>query len=232
VFEETERKLFGILGTLFSAALLNAKKHRATEERASTDALTGLANRVKYKEFYGQQIALAKRSKQPLSLLMMDLDHFKKVNDTYGHPAGDAVLKQMADILRQQSRETDLPTRYGGEEFLAVLVNTPRKDATRMAERIRKAVESHAFELPDGRTIRCTVSIGAATFPDDTPREDALAEKTDQALYGAKANGRNRVQMFCDLPDREGTTSWSGRKEKDNEQKAPAAPGGSKPWRF
>lgn len=226
VFEETERRLFGILASLIAASLANARKHRATEERASTDPLTQLANRQKFREFFAQQAALAKRSKQPLSLLIMDLDHFKKVNDTYGHPAGDAVLKQMAEILRAQCRETDLPTRYGGEEFVAVLVNTTRKDATRMAERIRKAVEGHAFALPDGRTIRCTVSIGAATFPDDTTQEEQLTEKADKALYGAKSGGRNRVQQYCDLPEREGTTSWS---ERDGEKPEPAGP---KSWRF
>lgn len=209
-FEETERKLFGILASLFATALLNARKHRETEVRATTDALTGLANRNKFKEFLAEQIANAKRSKQPLSLLLMDIDHFKKINDTYGHPAGDAVLKQLAEILKAESREGDLPARYGGEEFLVVLVNTPRKDATRAAERMRKAVEKTAFVLPDGRSIRVTLSIGAATFPDDTSREDQLAEKADQALYGAKAGGRNRVQQYCDLPRRDETTSWVG----------------------
>jgi diguanylate cyclase (GGDEF)-like protein len=237
VFEETERRLFGILASLIAASLLNAQKHRATEERATTDALTGLANRIKFKEFYAQQAAISKRSKQPLSLLIMDLDHFKKVNDTYGHPAGDAVLKQMAEILKKQCRETDLPTRYGGEEFVAVLVNTTRKDAVRMAERIRKAVAGHAFELPDGRTIKCTLSIGAATFPDDTKREDELTEKADKALYGAKANGRNRVQQYADLPEREGTTSWSevAPQPVPTPEKEPAGEttvAGSKSWRF
>ncbi len=223
VFEETERRLFGILASLIGASLLNARKHRSAEERATTDSLTGLANRVKFKEFFNQQIAQSKRSKQPLSLLIMDLDHFKKVNDTYGHPAGDAVLKQLADILRNQCREVDLPIRYGGEEFLVVLVNAARKDATRSAERIRKAVANHKFELPDGRVIRCTMSLGAATFPDDTSREELLTEKADQALYGAKSGGRNRLQQYCDLADREGTTSWSGRTGIDVERKAPGA---------
>jgi diguanylate cyclase (GGDEF)-like protein len=241
VFEETERKLFGILASLIATSLLNAQKHRATEERASTDALTGLANRQKFREFFQQQSALAKRSKQPLSLLIMDLDHFKKVNDTYGHPAGDAVLKQMAAILKAQSRETDLPSRYGGEEFVAVLVNTTRKDATRMAERIRKAVAGHAFEIPDGRTIKCTVSIGGATLPDDTSKEDQLTERADKALYGAKSGGRNRVQQYCDLPDREGTTSWSGRDGAPGAKSEKTPPGGGKDgggdpgdnsWRF
>jgi two-component system, cell cycle response regulator len=215
VFEETERKLFGILANLFASSLLNASKHRETSALATTDALTGLANRIKYKEFFVAQVAMARRTKEPLSLLLMDIDHFKKINDTYGHPAGDAVLKRLAEILKEQSRETDLPVRFGGEEFLAVLPNTSRRDATRAAERVRKAVEKCVFTLPDGRTIRITMSLGAATFPEDCSREDELAEKADQALYSAKSGGRNRVQQFSDLPKSkgDGTTSWVGRKD-------------------
>ncbi len=224
VFQESERRMFGILANHFAASLLNASKHRATETRATTDMLTGLSNRVKYKEFYAAAIAGARKKKHPVSVLLTDIDHFKKINDTYGHPGGDAILKQVADILRNCTRDSDLPCRFGGEEFLIVSPETNRKDAVKLGERIRKTIEKFPFQLPDGRVVKVTMSIGVATFPDDGAREDSIPDKADQALYGAKEGGRNRVHSYCDMPGDQ-TTTWT---QRDNAPDAPEpVPAGS-----
>ena len=239
VFEETERRLFGILANLFASALLNASKHRATETRATTDLLTKLANRVRFKDFFAEAIAAARQDKLSVSVLLMDIDFFKKVNDTYGHVAGDAILVQVANILRASTRETDLAFRFGGEEFLIVCPNTSRKDAARLGDRIRKAMEKTPFEIPDGRVLKVTMSVGVATFPGDTQREDQLTDMADQALYGAKTAGRNRVQQYCDLPDQDGTDTWTqpgdtadAEPETEPEPTGSGSGSGGGSWRF
>jgi diguanylate cyclase (GGDEF)-like protein len=165
-----------------------------------TDALTGLDNRRYLEERLEEAFEHARRLSEPFALLMCDLDKFKSVNDTYGHQAGDAVLKELADVLRAQAREIDRVGRYGGEEFMLLLPGTTLNAAQRLGERVREAVEAHTFSFLGG-TLRRTLSAGVAAWPH--PRlstVDALVKAADDALYVAKETGRNRVVRF-DSPE-------------------------------
>ena len=161
---------------------------------ATTDGLTGLFNRRAFRNRLRDEAERASRYGHPLTLVMIDIDHFKRVNDTYGHPAGDAVLTQMGSLLRRLSRGIDFAARYGGEELALLCPETGSRDALGLAERIRQSVEGHAFALPDGSTLSVTVSLGVATqIIGGAPDETALVDAADRALYAAKAGGRNRV---------------------------------------
>ncbi|MGF9699636.1 GGDEF domain-containing protein [Paenibacillus sp. MABNR03] len=171
------------------------------ERRASTDHLTNLSNRRQFEKSLELQLERARESKQKLSLLVIDIDRFKKVNDTYGHSSGDAVLKQLGQLLIEHSRSADIVSRNGGEEFAILLLDCGSHQALAIAESIRQSVEKYLFALPDGTTIRLTISIGVAVFPDHCDeRDDAdFFEQADRALYEAKNTGRNRV---CAIPKR------------------------------
>ena len=165
------------------------------ERDASTDSLTGLANRRTLEEFLGNQMASAKWSGASLSLLLIDLDRFKSTNDTYGHPAGDAVLRAVSSMLSEVSRDTDLVARIGGDEFVVVLPRTDVPDALDAAERCRARVDSAGITW-EGQSLRASVSVGVATFvpTSHTAAGDLLAE-ADRALYTAKRAGRNTVRQ-------------------------------------
>ena len=165
-----------------------------------TDALTGLDNRRYLEERLDEAFEHARRLSEPFAVLMCDLDKFKSVNDTYGHQAGDAVLQQLADVLRSEVREIDRIGRYGGEEFMLLLPGTTLDAAVHFGERVRQAVAARTFTIPGG-TLRRTLSAGAAGYPH--PRlstTDALVKAADDALYVAKETGRNRVVRF-DSPE-------------------------------
>jgi diguanylate cyclase (GGDEF)-like protein len=165
-----------------------------------TDALTGLDNRRYLEERLAEAFEHARRLSEPFALLMVDLDKFKSVNDTYGHQAGDAVLQQLAEVLRGQAREIDRIGRYGGEEFMLLLPGTTLHAAQHLAERVRHAVEAHTFTYPGG-TLRRTLSAGVAGWPHARlATTDALVKAADDALYVAKDLGRNRVVRF-DSPE-------------------------------
>jgi diguanylate cyclase (GGDEF)-like protein len=165
--------------------------HEVVFRMAVTDGLTGLANRKHLDTFLVDEIARARRHARPLSVLMFDIDHFKGVNDTYGHLTGDSVLRGVASILEKRLRPNDRLGRYGGEEFCAVLPETPAASAARIAEELRALVEEHAF-VSDDREVRITISIGCATLRDDMHVHD-LYRAADEMLYKAKREGRNRV---------------------------------------
>ncbi len=163
---------------------------------SQTDALTGLHNRRHLNERIDEMFSHAKRLNEPFSLVMCDLDKFKSVNDTYGHQAGDEVLKQLAAILTDEAREIDRVGRYGGEEFMLLLPGTAVEAAVTFAERVRKRIEGHTFSFPDG-TLTRTSSFGVAGWPNPRIDEcDALVRMADDALYVAKETGRNRVVRF------------------------------------
>ncbi|WP_145407080.1 GGDEF domain-containing protein [Paenibacillus xylanexedens] len=165
------------------------------ERRASTDHLTSLNNRLQFEKSLKFQLQYAREHQKKLSLLVIDIDRFKKVNDTFGHTAGDAVLKQLGQLLIEQARPVDIVSRNGGEEFAILLVDCDQQQALAVAERIRKTVERYLFSLPDGNTTRLTISIGVAVFPDncDDKDDDDFFEQADRGLYEAKNTGRNRV---------------------------------------
>ncbi len=160
-----------------------------------TDPLTGKYNRRYIEDYLKRELDLAVRTKDPITILMIDLDHFKDYNDEYGHPAGDIALKQLGDILVQTVRKTDVVARYGGEEWIICLSRTNRAGGANIAEKLRKALESNVFQLK-GIETRITVSIGIASAPEDGIHYDAIVEAADTALYQAKERGRNQVQVF------------------------------------
>jgi diguanylate cyclase (GGDEF)-like protein len=184
---------------------LEAKIHERTHELAEantrlaqlavTDGLTGLYNHRHLHERLSLEVERSQRSGLPLSLLMLDVDHFKQFNDTFGHPAGDEVLRQLARVLADTRRANDVVARYGGEEFTVILVDTAKFTAAKVAERVRERVYSHDFSDAAARAGRIGVSIGVATFPDDGGDAETLVRAADAALYAAKRAGRNRVVL-------------------------------------
>jgi len=164
------------------------------ENLAIMDPLTGLFNRRRFESILANEFKRAARYQNPLSCLMIDIDHFKSVNDTFGHQTGDMVLKEVAGIIQTTIREVDTAARWGGEEFVVLSPNTSRENAKRVAERIRSAFTSHAFAGIDGQ--RVTISIGISGTPSPSiDTKDKLIHAADVALYEAKKNGRNRVEV-------------------------------------
>lgn len=169
------------------------------ERKATTDHLTNLSNRRQFENSLVLELERAREYKQKLSLLVIDIDRFKKVNDTFGHTSGDAVLRQLGQLLIEHARSADIVSRNGGEEFAILLLDCGHHQAMAIAESIRQSVEKYHFALPDGNTIRLTISIGVAVFPDhcDDRDDNDFFEQADRALYEAKNTGRNRV---CVIP--------------------------------
>ncbi|HEY2494579.1 MAG TPA: diguanylate cyclase [Paenibacillus sp.] len=165
------------------------------EKRAYTDHLTQLNNLRQFEYSLKNTLSLAKQRGEKLSLLSIDIDHFKSINDTFGHSAGDAVLKQMGQVLLEYSRSFDIVSRNGGEEFTILLLDCPHSHALVIGERIRSSVQSHTFITPDHDILPITISIGVSTYPDTVPDSSgaSLVEQADKALYKAKHEGRNRV---------------------------------------
>ncbi|NLV86942.1 MAG: diguanylate cyclase [Clostridiales bacterium] len=162
-------------------------------KESAKDFLTGLSNLRQFNAIFSHAIQTAIEQDESLSLLMIDIDFFKKVNDTYGHPEGDNVLKELAEILSRNCRRFDEVSRNGGEEFSVLLPDCSSQRAFQIAERIRAAVENHSFPLSTGEKINITVSIGVASYPDTLDEIERLVEKADEALYKAKRSGRNMV---------------------------------------
>jgi len=178
----------------------NEQLKRQTEElrqKATIDGLTGLANRSRLGEFLAEQFPLVAPGK-PLTLLMMDLDHFKEINDTYGHPAGDAVLQSVAAIVKKVARPQDLAARYGGEEMVLIMPGTPRAAGEKIADVIRRAVAAMKI-VCHGLTLRVTISIGVATAEAGGPLASqlVLVKAADKAMYAAKHAGRNCVKVLA-----------------------------------
>lgn len=164
---------------------------------ATIDALTGLNNRRQFEIRLNQEVSNSKRNNIPLCAMMLDVDYFKKVNDTYGHAAGDCVLKKVSDIIKKEIREYDIACRWGGEEFFIILPNTGINEASLVAQRLRKVIEESRTNLLEAgivgiEYIKITVSIGVCAF-ENTMTADVFAQKADKALYEAKTTGRNRV---------------------------------------
>jgi len=167
------------------------------EAESITDPLTNLYNHRYLDRRLEEEVARSKRYSLDLSVLMLDIDHFKQVNDTYGHQAGDAILSTLGGMVKADIRDLDVAARYGGEEFLVICTNTAIDGAALVAERLRKLVESHQFQFFDGsgrsQTIQISISIGAAGFSASVDSNEKLIQTADQALYRAKEEGRNRV---------------------------------------
>lgn len=170
------------------------------EKQANIDALTGINNRRSFYEQAEKALKQAKRKDTPLAVLMLDADHFKKVNDKHGHAVGDLVLKDLAKTLTNTLRDVDLCGRIGGEEFAVLLPHTPLDEALEVAERLRAALAARKVPLPDGNTLSFTVSVGLAMVTAEDKNLDNLMQKADLALYQAKEQGRNRVAIYQEMP--------------------------------
>jgi len=168
-------------------------KNAQLAELAQTDPLTGIANRGHIEHFLADEVERARRFGHPLAVGMLDVDHFKRINDGFGHPFGDRVIREVARILAETVRQVDKVGRYGGEEFLMVLPDTELQGAQILAERVRALIEAAGFD-PEG--YRGTVSIGVAEWRADVPSWEALVSRADKALYEAKEMGRNRVCLW------------------------------------
>jgi diguanylate cyclase (GGDEF)-like protein len=187
---------------------LEAKIHERTHELAEantrlaqlavTDGLTGLYNHRHFHERLTLEVERSQRSGLPLSLLMLDVDNFKQFNDTFGHPAGDEVLRQLARVLTDTRRANDVVARYGGEEFAVILVDTAKFTAAKVAERVRERIAAHDFSDAAQKAGKISVSLGVATFPEDGTDAEALVRSADTALYAAKRAGRNRVVLYTE----------------------------------
>jgi diguanylate cyclase (GGDEF)-like protein len=191
------------LGQLAATLNLMAEKvqQSQTELRylAIKDGLTGLYNRGEFNRQLKAEIERSQRYNHDCSLLMMDIDYFKKLNDTYGHQGGDEALQTVAKLLQQEVRPVDRVARYGGEEFAVILPQTSGDGAAIVAERLRSAIATNLVPVSTTESINITVSVGFATFPDHAKLDEALISCADKALYSAKGSGRNRVVGFSSL---------------------------------
>ena len=178
-----------------SLQLVRVRFYEQVEALAVTDALTGLSVRRYFMERAEEELARSRRHELSCTLLMLDLDLFKEKNDTYGHLVGDVVLRDVAQVVARNLRDIDLVGRYGGEEFILLLIETPIEQALPIAERLRQLIEVHPVRAYD-ELLTQTVSIGAAAYPGDAQTLGELIERADQALYAAKRAGRNRVSRW------------------------------------
>jgi diguanylate cyclase (GGDEF)-like protein len=193
-FTVAERELFHYLAEQAAVSIENVGLHETVERQAVTDELTGLFNRRRFQEAMATEVERSKRFGQPVGLVLLDLDDFKNVNDTYGHQQGDLVLREVARVLRETSREIDEPARYGGEELAVVLPGTDLEGAYNLAERVRAGIEELALPLLDGDGIlSVTASFGVATLPGSADDMRELVAAADEALYRAKRAGKNRT---------------------------------------
>jgi diguanylate cyclase (GGDEF)-like protein len=175
------------------------EKNRELERLSISDGLTGLFNHRHIHGLLSEEFERVERTRDFMSVAMFDLDRFKAVNDTYGHQAGDRVLAEMADVLRETARDIDRLGRYGGEEFMTLLPETGIDDAAVFVERVRREVARRPFDIGRDEPLRMTVSAGVASYPHELVESpETLIRLADQALYAAKASGRNRVVRFDD----------------------------------
>jgi diguanylate cyclase (GGDEF)-like protein len=186
------REMLRVISHHVGVSLQNARMYQSMEERATTDGLTGLTNHRAFQERLAQLHALAERTDHKYAIILTDIDHFKSINDTYGHPIGDQVLKRVAALFAGRARKVDIVARYGGEEFVLVLPDTDGEGALHFANRLRQEVGELVMTSEHG-TFKITVSMGVAEFPGDGRERLSLIERADQALYWCKEHGRNRV---------------------------------------
>jgi diguanylate cyclase (GGDEF)-like protein len=212
-FDAEHVDILTVVAAQAATLISNAVLHQAVERMAVSDGLTGLYNHRRFQERLEEEIERAARHDEPVSLLLLDIDYFKKINDTHGHPFGDTVLKALAAELRRLARRVDFVARYGGEEFAIILVSTGRRGCRSSAQRVLKAVRD--LRVPrEGEEFRFTLSVGAATCPDDAKTREELVRCADRALYAAKHAGRNRAVAF---------------REVDGAEPAPSPAAGSAP---
>lgn len=186
------------VGDQLAIGLTNVRLYKRVERQATTDGLTNLFNHRTGQEKLSEQLRLAERYERNLCVVMIDVDHFKSINDTHGHPVGDTVLKTVAQIIKRDCRDVDIPVRYGGEEFALILPEVNREGAVVVAERLRKTLSKEVI-AHDSIQVSVTASLGVACYPDDAVTQHQLLELADKALYMSKRMGRNQVHTAADL---------------------------------
>ncbi|MFO0671120.1 MAG: sensor domain-containing diguanylate cyclase [Polyangiaceae bacterium] len=194
-FSDSVRATLEVLASHLAVSLANARMVQKLEQMATTDGMTGLFNKRAMLEMAEQKVQAASRFSRKLSVLVTDIDFFKKVNDTYGHDVGDQVIRGIGEILKRQKRNTDVVARFGGEEFVVLCEETSEKGALLLAERIREEVEKTTFQTAMG-PLSVTCSVGIATFPEGGRDWDGLFKSADEALYVSKRSGRNRCTVY------------------------------------
>ena len=187
-----------VIGDHAAIAIANAQMYERMEQLATTDGLTNLVNHRHFQELFDAMMHRAERYGRKFSLVLCDIDHFKRVNDTHGHPVGDMVLRRVARILESSARNTDVVARYGGEEFAILMEETDSEGANTICERIRKQIKAESFHSDVGQ-FACTMSLGIATYPTDADTKPRLTVCSDEALYEAKHNGRDQVVWWSHL---------------------------------
>jgi two-component system, cell cycle response regulator len=196
-FGKDVREMLAVIANQVAISLENGFLYRKMETMATTDGLTGLTNHRTFQQKFAEMLERAARHNHKVALLLCDVDFFKKVNDTYGHPIGDEVLRRVARVMQEVPRKIDIPARYGGEEFAVLLDNVDLAQAKQVAERIRIEVSRVVVDSDKG-PLSVTESIGVAAFPDDGRDRATLIERADLALYHAKHTGRNRVVTWAE----------------------------------
>lgn len=193
--KEEEKDKFHILSQQFLLGIKRALLYQKVQELAIKDGLTGVFSRRYLLERMKEELERSRKFKLKFSFLMVDVDHFKGYNDRYGHLVGDAILKDIASVIKEGIRQIDLVGRYGGEEFSVILAETDKEQARFIAERIRQAIENRIIKVYD-ENLKVTISIGISVFPENADSVLTLIDKSDHALYRAKQTGRNRICIF------------------------------------
>ena len=202
-FTKGERDLFNYLAGQAAVSIENVDLHELVQMQAVTDELTGLFNHRRFQEVIEAEVERAERFDQPLGLLMLDIDDFKRINDTYGHQQGDIVLREVARVLREQARQVDEPARYGGEEMAVALPQTDLEGTFLLAERVRESIEAlRVVRLDGGDPLMVTASFGVAAVPESAHGTERLIAAADAALYAAKRAGKNRTVRAEATPPR------------------------------
>jgi diguanylate cyclase (GGDEF)-like protein len=194
-------EMIGILTNFSAISIQNAQRWEQLERMATTDGLTGLHNHRRFKEMLEEEVAASLRYERHLSMILTDIDHFKSVNDSYGHPMGDEVLRRVARVLGELARESDKVCRYGGEEFTVILPETDATGARMLSERFREKIKEQTFQF-EGKQFGITLSLGICTLPDNARHRQELIDRADQALYHAKRNGRDRSVHYADIANK------------------------------
>jgi diguanylate cyclase (GGDEF)-like protein len=195
-YTQDDQELLEMLATHAAIAFENVRLFAQSQKYASTDSLTTIYNRRRFFELAEREFKRAVRFERPLAMIMLDIDDFKKVNDSYGHPAGDRVLSEMAKICLYELRDVDIFGRYGGDEFIVILPETTPAQATGIAERLRVEIQNAKITLPNSAVITVTISLGVVSLGASCGNLSILIERADQALYKSKQSGRNQVNVW------------------------------------